>query len=141
MATHSTIALERNDGIVEQVYCHWDGYLENNGKILKDHWSDPVKLQTLLNMGDLSSLGSEIGTAHQFDELVSGNACTFYTRDRGDAEGLTRKIIYPDFTNYLEDGRREEYNYVLRKTESGYEWFVQIEDFYGSIDEAREQEL
>ncbi len=37
MATRSTIALEFADGTVEQVYCHWDGYLDHNGALLRDH--------------------------------------------------------------------------------------------------------
>jgi hypothetical protein len=43
MGTRSTIALEFADGTVEQVYCHWDGYLSNNGKILQAHYMDPFE--------------------------------------------------------------------------------------------------
>ena len=45
MGTRSTIALEYADGTVHQVYCHWDGYLEHNGRILQEHYLDPFKLQ------------------------------------------------------------------------------------------------
>jgi hypothetical protein len=57
MGTRSTIALEFADGTVQQVYCHWDGYLEHNGKILQEHYSDPFKLRDLIDLGDMSSLG------------------------------------------------------------------------------------
>ena len=40
MATRSTIALEFADGTVQQVYCHWDGYLDYNGKLLAEHYTD-----------------------------------------------------------------------------------------------------
>lgn len=33
MATRSRIGIENQDGTVTSVYCHWDGYPENNGRI------------------------------------------------------------------------------------------------------------
>ena len=66
MGTRSTIALEFADGTVQQVYCHRDGYLENNGTILAEHYSDPFKLRDLIDMGDMSSLGKVIGMKHPF---------------------------------------------------------------------------
>ena len=96
MGTRSTIALEYADGTVHQVYCHWDGYLEHNGRILQEHYLDPFKLQELMNLGDLSTLGPDIGTKHDFDGpsfmspdyeawvKAHENMCTFYGRDRGE---------------------------------------------------------
>jgi len=63
MGTRSTIALEFADKSVEQVYCHWDGYLEHNGQILLKHYSDPFVLQKLIDLGDMSSLGAHWHTA------------------------------------------------------------------------------
>jgi len=34
MATRSTIVKLGKDGIIKAVYCHSDGYLEHNGKVL-----------------------------------------------------------------------------------------------------------
>jgi len=95
MATRSTIALEFADGTVQQVYCHWDGYLEHNGKILKEHYSDPFKLRDLIDLGGISSLQPEIGEKHafsHFDADISkedyyaqfGKMTTFYARERGE---------------------------------------------------------
>ena len=70
MATRSTIALEYADGTVDQIYCHWDGYLENNGKILVEHYMDPFKVQQLMALGDISSLGPNIGEKHSFDTEI-----------------------------------------------------------------------
>jgi hypothetical protein len=124
MGTRSTIALEFADGTVEQVYCHWDGYLEHNGKILAEHYSDPFKLRDLIDLGGLSSLRPEIGTKHafsQFDlpaaereafEKLVENMCTFYARDRGE-ELRVNKFI--DFQDYLAHHQYEEYEYILRK--------------------------
>jgi len=64
MGTRSTIALEFADGTVEQVYCHWDGYLENNGRILSENYTDPFKVKELVALGGFSSLEATVeGTA------------------------------------------------------------------------------
>ena len=82
MATRSFIAIRTPAGY-RGVYCHWDGYLEHVGRILRDHYTDPAKLAELIEHGDISILGPEIGTAHDFAARPEGQT-TFYGRDRGD---------------------------------------------------------
>jgi hypothetical protein len=120
MGTRSTIALEFADGTVGQVYCHWDGYLEHNGKILFENYSDPFKLRDLIDLGDLSSLDVKIGTKHGFDQRVVSE-CTFYGRDRGE-EG-TEARYFKDFADYKANHQREEYAYILR---TDGQWYVAI---------------
>lgn len=133
MGTRSTIALEFADGTVEQVYCHWDGYLEHNGKILQEHYTDPFKLRDLIDLGDLSSLRPEVGAGHpfsqfdttmtteQFDALY-GNMCTFYGRDRKETGTGAKKFV--DFQDYVANHQYEEYEYILRNVEGQATWFV-----------------
>ena len=124
MATRSTIALEYADGTVGQVYCHWDGYLDNNGKILLKHYQDPFKLRTLMDLGDLSSLRPSVGVQHSFDDRDAGeNECTFYGRDRG--ESGTEAKTFKDFADYAENHQHEEYEYILRKDGN---WYVKAYD-------------
>jgi hypothetical protein len=130
MATRSTIALEFADGTVGQVYCHWDGYIDHNGKILFEHYADPFKLRDLIDQGDLSSLGPNIGEAHPFsphgskeDEAAYEAAreagyCTFYARDRGE-EG-TKAKSFKDFEDYKANHQYEEYEYILCKDGNWY---------------------
>jgi hypothetical protein len=68
MATRSAIGIVHN-GKIHAVYCHWDGYPENNGKLLVQNYSDPSKVLELIKMGDISSLDFSIDTT------------TFYDRD------------------------------------------------------------
>lgn len=126
MATRSTIALEYADGTVDQVYGHWDGYLAHNGKILLEHYSDPFKLQTLMDQGDLSILREDIGEQHDFDDASNYPGCTFYGRDRG--EENTRARRFWNFEMYSMSGQREEYNYVLRQVDGQAKWFVSYGD-------------
>jgi hypothetical protein len=134
MGTRSTIALEFADGTVEQVYCHWDGYLDHNGRILQEHYSDPFKLRELIDLGDLSSLGPNIGFAHPFSPHASkedealyeaakeAGACTFYARDRGETGTSAKK--FKDFEDYKANHQYEEYEYILRACGDKAVWFV-----------------
>jgi len=119
MATRSTIALEFADDTVGQIYCHWDGYLSHNGKILLENYSDPSKLRLLIDLGDLSVLAAEIGTKHDFEVQVKGT-CTFYGRDRD--ESGTQAKYFDNFEDYAANHQTEEYEYILRKDG---EWYVE----------------
>lgn len=138
MGTRSTIALEFADGSVEQVYCHWDGYLAHNGQILQKHYINPFVLRDLIDLGDLSSLRPTIGTKHAFSQfelraeevagykLLTENMCTFYGRDRGET-GADKKT-FVDFQDYLAHHQYEEYDYILRNVNGKAVWFVSDHD-------------
>ena len=134
MGTRSTIALEFADGSVEQVYCHWDGYLAYNGKILFENYSNPFILRDLIDLGDLSSLRPMIGTKHAFSHYdtdlkqeqyyeLYGDMCTFYGRDRGETGCDKKKFL--DFQDYLAHHQYEEYEYILRRDGN---WYVKQHD-------------
>jgi hypothetical protein len=138
MGTRSTIALEYADGTVEQVYCHWDGYLSNNGKILAEHYSDPFKLRKLIDLGDLSSLRPTIGVQHPFSsfqletkeerdahEALVENMCTFYGRDRNEKCPAKK---FKDYADYVKNFQHEEYDYILRNIDGKAVWFVSDHD-------------
>jgi len=129
MATRSTIALEFADGTVQQVYCHWDGYLSNNGKLLLENYSNPFTLRELIDLGDISSLRTTIGVKHAFSQFETkmssedydklyGEMTTFYGRDRG--ETGTGAKSFKDFEDYKENFCHEEYAYILRKDGNWY---------------------
>jgi len=140
MGTRSTIALEYADGTVEQVYCHWDGYLAHNGQMLQEHYSNPFILRDLIDLGDISSLRPTIGTKHAFSRLevpmdgeaydkLYGDMTTFYGRDRGE-DGVSAKK-FKDFADYKANHQYEEYEYILRSVHGQAVWFVadHSEDF------------
>ena len=121
MGTRSTIALEFADGTVEQVYCHWDGYLSGVGAELVSDYSDPFALRELIDGGDMSSIGSP------------------YT-ERGE-ELCVRK--FRDFNDYAANGQDEEYDYILRCVDGKAVWFVRCyatEGKFVTFAEAREAE-
>lgn len=130
MGTRSMIGIENPNSLaVKAVYCHWDGYLEHNGRILNEHYTASPKVNNLIALGDLSSLRAEIGEKHAFSQLdlceadreayeaQHGNSCTFYTRDRGET------APYKFFANAKEaldyyDGSWCEYFYLFRYDDS-----------------------
>lgn len=117
MATRSTIAMLNPDGTVTSQYCHWDGYISHNGRILKDHYTDPQKIHQLLSLGSLSSLRPEIGEKQDFDKPTNENWCVAYGRDRGETD--VGPITYLNVKDWLDQGK-QEYNYLWM----GDEWLV-----------------
>jgi hypothetical protein len=137
MATRSTIALEFADGTIGQVYCHWDGYLAHNGKMLMEYYSNPFILRDLIDLGSLSSLRPQIGTKHPFSMFEANmtqdefsnlyrDMCTFYERDRG--ERSADATYFKDYEHFLVDGQAEEYDYILRNIDGVATWFVSDHD-------------
>ena len=136
--------------IVESIYCHFDGYPEGVGQTLLDHWTDEKKINRLVALGDLSSLGSVIGRKHDFDthqgpsswkwegtdeEYAAARAespygkgwCLFYGRDRGekDVGSVVHEIDhFPDYgqeAEYLFDPATQEWR-VRRQANNPVGW-------------------
>jgi len=123
MATRSAIGVMHGD-VCKAVYCHWDGYIDHNGRILQEHY-DSTKANFLIALGDVSSLRPEIGEKHAFSQFegnmdgneydrLYGNMTTFYGRDRGE-EGTEWKTFHDldSFINYY-DGCGAEYYYIMK---------------------------
>ena len=72
MATRSRIGIENENGTISSIYCHWDGYPEGVGATLKECYKDRDVVKSLIELGDISSLG---------DDIFSTVA---YHRDRGE---------------------------------------------------------
>ena len=114
MGSRSTIALEFADGTVQQVYCHWDGYLAHNGRILDDHYMDPFKVKQLVALGGFSSLRP----------TVEETAESAYTQ-RGEDLDINK---YKNTDEYFDCSQQEEYDYILRDSAAngGATWFVRF---------------
>ena len=123
MGTRSRIAV-MHGSVCKSVYCHWDGYLDHNGRILQEYY-DSAKANNLVALGDLSSLRPNIGEKHAFSKLevpmdgeaydkLYGDMTTFYGRDRGE-EGCDFKVAH-SFDKFLEQVNYcgAEYYYVMK---------------------------
>ena len=117
MGTRSYIGIENGDGTISGVYCHWDGYPEGVGAILRDFYGQPERVRLLVAGGNLSSLGPDIepaeGVAHSF-QMPADGVCVYYGRDRGDTgEGGVWADSADAFT-VRAAAAGAEYAYILR---------------------------
>lgn len=85
MGTRSNIGILNKDGSKEFVYCHWDGYPSNNGKLLLRFYNSEDAARGLIALGGMSSLrGSIIAEGpHSYDK-PDPNVTVYYHRDRGE---------------------------------------------------------
>lgn len=102
--------------------------LENNGRILFDHYTSQSQVEALIALGNLSSLGEEVGIEHPFDpprygspehdahEKKFGRMCLAYGRDRHEtdtaahvavtlAECWPEEETWTEFTYVWDDGK------------------------------------
>ena len=115
MSTRSTIAIRRTDGSVKKIYCHSDGYIQWNGSILQKYYSTADKVENLLALGNLSTLGPQIKPDDPRDwDLGYHDArfCRTYT-SRGEP------------LEFLDPGQMEDYNYLFDESEAA--WLVSAE--------------
>lgn len=96
MSTSCSIGMTLPNGTIEYIRCNWDGMPDVTGKLLFEHYSDPDKVQALLNLGDLSYLEKEVeppkGCAHTF-EHPAPDTTVAYVRDRGETEAMNKARV------------------------------------------------
>ena len=149
MSTTASIAMLTKSNGVKYSTVHWDGYLEGVGEILVDHYSDFAKTEKLIDLGDLSALGttyetSEVIKRFGFDylgnpkylalpkkeqerlakESWSGKYTTAYHRDRGEKLFLQEFSSVPAYLNWLKDNG-EKFDYFLGSNNKHEpQWYV-----------------
>jgi len=128
MATRSAIGVMHGNNC-KMVYCHWDGYLQGVGETLLKHYDSP-KANHLVALGNISSLGEDIGEKHPFNfdpnidskeyEKLYGNMTTFYGRDREEEDNDYK--TFTKFTDAVEYYKNcgAEYMYIMNNDT----WYV-----------------
>jgi len=112
MATRSRIAIEDQTGKVRSIYCHWDGYPSNNGRMLLKHFQTQEKVESLIELGSISSLNKNVeipkGVTHNFDNPADGIVVAYH-RDRAEDLEIKDHDSVEDFIN----SDIERYGYVF----------------------------
>ncbi len=118
MGTRSAIGIKHGD-VVKAIYCHYDGYPEYMGRVLTLYYQDSIKVNKLISMGDMSSIGAAIGNKHAFNDRSNyldnniAEQCTFYARDRGEDNVDFRTFqSEQDFLDNFNAG--EEFHYLFK---------------------------
>ena len=124
MGTRSRIGYQLPDNSIVSTYCHYDGYLEGNGRVLAEHYQDREAVRQLIDGGSMSSLR----TTHlwitkavrdengQIVRDMDGNWVYSPTRapqplyhtERGDE----LEITHDDFEEFISGHSGEEYAYL-----------------------------
>lgn len=106
MSTRSFISRLNENGSITGVYCHHDGYPDGVGAMLRNNYTTPDMVESLLSLGDLSCLGPTIN-----------NGTIAYARDRG--EELEPLTTYTTLSEAISEAWMElgaEYIYVYDGT-------------------------
>ncbi|HEY3331952.1 MAG TPA: hypothetical protein VGK19_18110 [Capsulimonadaceae bacterium] len=138
MGTRSLIGRLNSDATVSSIYCHWDGYLSHNGAILHTQYQDADEVTALIALGNISSLGREIGDKHDLNrrhsdpsfelELSSKGWTSAYSRDRNEPLSDNKAEITASVQEYVATkpemfGAEYLYLYDARKRH-GQRWGV-----------------
>ena len=118
MSTRSFIAVQRDDGVYEGIYCHLDGYLTHNGAMLLDHYKDRKKLDKLIALGNISELAPKVEPDPKFEHSFDygkrqEGVVVAYGRDRGEQGQENKKYSI----SKLLDRTDVDYIYVLDDTD------------------------
>ena len=107
MGTRSLIGKQLNDGSILGVYCHYDGYPEFNGRVLRDNFDTADKVAALIDGGDMSCTWTNAGWGN---ETLPESGALYYT-SRGEKIEDNAPRVDDNIVEYLNDG--EEYAYIF----------------------------
>jgi len=108
MATRSAIAIETGlpemgPCIIHAVYCHWDGYVTNNGALLLKYFDSLPSAVALIKGGSISSLGEGIDKTQ------------FHCRDMG--REMVPASEYGTREEFIENSDGLDYLYILNQSD------------------------
>ena len=89
------------------VYCHYDGYPEFNGRVLREHYTTVEQVRELIDGGNISCLHTNAGWNN---ETLPKTGPKYYT-SRGESIRENEPRVDDNIVEYLNDG--EEYAYIF----------------------------
>ena len=127
MSTNSLIAMKTKEGKFRFVYCHSDGYLGYNGMILNDYYKDYNKVEKLINLGDISSLGTDPNVEEKDNKFFDTSTYQLHTwvRDYKRWRNEDCPYVELDFRTFNRMCQKSsaEYIYLFLPTKNGgYRW-------------------
>ena len=108
MGTRSRIGIELQDQSIVSVYCHYDGYPEFNGRVLRDNYDTVEKVKELIDGGNMSCTWTNAG----WDNETLPEIGPLYYTMRGESLEDNAPRLDEDMEEFFSDG--EEYSYIFR---------------------------
>lgn len=129
-STRARIGFEKPDGSIESIYIHY-GHPDDILKILLQSYMDEEKIQELMRLGDISTLGPEIGQKHDFNDRPKDQV-NAYGRDRGES-GVGSRVSKSE----------EDFGDLSRETGGDYFYLFQngewkVDSLYGDSHESKD---
>lgn len=129
MSTRSRIGILKKNGSIESIYCHLDGYPEWVGRKLYRYYNDIDKINSLINLGDISHLESNLEPnpelPHKFGhDTEQKDVVVAYNRDRNEDWKFVKPLLSKDlkeFEKYCLDSD-QEYAYLYDENNSKFIW-------------------
>lgn len=120
MGTPAFIGIRHNNGQITGIHCH-HGHIEHLAPILFEHYHDQSKIEELLDLGNLSSVGPEpdhiVGPEPDHIRTVS------YIRDWNRSPYKEVKVLYRSMVN-LREKCQNLYSYFVFEN---CEWNISID--------------
>ena len=125
MGTRSRIGYELPDHTVVSVYCHYDGYVDHNGRVLVEHYTDRDAVKDLIDGGSMSSLRTThlwVTAAVRTEDGdiardMDGNLVYSPTRDAQPLYHTERgdelEVDHTSFDEFVSGNSGEEYAYLF----------------------------
>ena len=107
MGTRSRIGIQLKGNSVLSVYCHYDGYPEFNGRVLRDNYDTVEKVRNLIDGGDMSCTWTNAGWNN---ETLPESGPLHYT-SRGESIDMNAPRLDKDVEEFFTNN--EEYSYIF----------------------------
>ena len=108
MGTRSRIGIQLKDDSILSVYCHYDGYPEFNGRVLRDHYNTVEKVRNLIDGGDMSCTWTNAG----WNNETLPETGPLYRTARGESMEDNAPRLDESIFDFLEKENNEEYAYI-----------------------------
>ena len=105
------IALQKEDGTLEAVYCHYDGYPEGVGKTLKEHYQDPDKVERLIEGGGMSCLAPDVEDCEYYTGW--GEKLKIYTAPNTSALAKESKELWCEYLYVYDPSQDTENKWLI----------------------------
>ena len=127
MSTRSRIGILNQDGSIESVYHHSDGYPEWLGVVLKNKYSDSVKVRELMELGDISCIHTR--RTWEGKELEKPDIKTYTQRGQN-----TQAMGHEDLAEYVMfDPSMIEFSYLWNTDLNEWKCYKSTWDYYWNI--------
>ncbi|MBO5435960.1 hypothetical protein J6A31_09210 [bacterium] len=115
MSTPCNIGIINYDDSVDVIYCHWDGYPSYQTQILLTDYNTEQKVRELINLGDISMLGSKVTpdtNSHSFTDPEPDTVIAYH-RDRKDKWEETKPKHFKNKRELKHSYYRQVYIYLF----------------------------